>query len=328
MNMPNYKERLGASFISRDSSTTIRRAIESLKPYCNQIVVVDTGSIDNSPNIASLLGADVFFLKWNNNFAEARNYALSLMRTDWIISLDTDEELDSKSLERNSGLFLNNDIGGISVIIDNFLNENDISQKSTHRYTRIFRRHPLIRYEGSIHEQIAETITGNGLQIAESDILIHHYGYLNTSESKKSRNKELLEQELSQNQSDVWLKYHLGETEFSMNNFPRAEELFSAIYQSQQLSVEQREKAAIRLSQIKLKKGDSRAVLALLNFKCSNSDNEGLKLFIQAAAYLDMKDFDSAYKLYNMPELISSNLVDKSIVKKAIDALNRIFNER
>lgn len=112
---------LGASIIAKNSASSIEKLITHLQTFCKQIVVIDTGSDDDTAQIASRCGAEVHFFKWQNSFSRARNYGLSLMRTDWIICVDTDEIIEKASIDAEADLFLDENIGGITVNIDNML---------------------------------------------------------------------------------------------------------------------------------------------------------------------------------------------------------------
>ena len=68
----------------------------------SQIVIADTGSTDNSADIARQHGATVVSVPWENHFANARNAALAHMQTDWVLVLDADEELDERGAEPDS----------------------------------------------------------------------------------------------------------------------------------------------------------------------------------------------------------------------------------
>ncbi len=86
----------------------------------SQIVVGDTGSTDNSADIARQFGATVVSVPWENHFANARNAALALMQTDWVLVLDADEELDSEARNQIPKL-LASSAGGYLVPIRNYI---------------------------------------------------------------------------------------------------------------------------------------------------------------------------------------------------------------
>lgn len=80
--------KISGCIIARDKQDNITQCINSLKPYVNEIILVDTGSKDNTVKIAENLGAQVLIHQWNNDFSEIRNYALNNVSRDWIIFLD------------------------------------------------------------------------------------------------------------------------------------------------------------------------------------------------------------------------------------------------
>ncbi|RYD02260.1 hypothetical protein N752_25955 [Desulforamulus aquiferis] len=83
--------------ISKNEGTRIQRCINSARPFVDQIIVVDTGSTDNTVNIAKELGAEVYKADWQDDFSHARNESLKYATGKWILFLDCDEELDSNT---------------------------------------------------------------------------------------------------------------------------------------------------------------------------------------------------------------------------------------
>ncbi|MCC6363245.1 MAG: glycosyltransferase family 2 protein [Bryobacterales bacterium] len=97
--------KISATIIARDEERNIARAIESLR-CCDEIVVVDSGSIDRTMEIARELGARVIESPWRG-YAGQKNYATEQARYDWILSIDADEAL-SESLEADIWLLKKN----------------------------------------------------------------------------------------------------------------------------------------------------------------------------------------------------------------------------
>lgn len=87
---------ISATIIARDEERNIARAIESLR-CCDEIVLVDCGSVDRTVEIARELGARVIEHPWSG-YASQKNFAAEQARYDWILSIDADEAL-SEALE-------------------------------------------------------------------------------------------------------------------------------------------------------------------------------------------------------------------------------------
>jgi glycosyltransferase involved in cell wall biosynthesis len=317
----NGKFNIGAALIVKNNESMISQVLDSIIPICSQIVVVDTGSFDLTPQICARRGAEVYFKKWNGNFSDSRNYALSQIRTKWALSIDSDEILDVESLTRYDYLFSDPSIGGIKVLIDNYLDREDLTNKSSHKYTRIFRNDSRFQYKGRIHEQIADSIIDTGLRIVESNIKIEHYGYMNIDESKIRRNKELLEAELSSSPNDPWNLYHLASTEFAGKNFEEAEKHFLQIIDSPYLSEEQNELGRLRLSQISLKLEKYQEIEKWTNFESADINREGFRKYIQGASLLLQRKFSESYNILQSKEVQESNLVNKEYLKKTFIVL-------
>jgi glycosyltransferase involved in cell wall biosynthesis len=87
---------MNLSFVAivKNEAQNLDRCLASVKPYVDELIVVDTGSTDETIAIAQQYGAKVSHFEWCDDFALARNYACSLASGDWILTLDADEELE------------------------------------------------------------------------------------------------------------------------------------------------------------------------------------------------------------------------------------------
>ena len=77
--------------IVKDEARMIERCLESARAVADQLVVVDTGSSDATPQLATRAGAEVYHHPWRGDFSEARNHSLSYARGAWVLILDGDE---------------------------------------------------------------------------------------------------------------------------------------------------------------------------------------------------------------------------------------------
>jgi len=216
--------------IVRDGADTLRPCLESVRGLVDEMIVVDTGSTDSSPQIARQCGAVCISIPWANDFAQARNAALAHSTTDWVLSLDADEELDAQALRVIPSLLSRPAIGGYIVPVRNYLparhgsvngnraTANDGRCKSAasapayaqHLVVRLFRRHPNILYKGCVHENIAPQIMAAGFRLANADFSIHHLGFLARSRYGKKAEiyLELLRKKVEQEPKNplAWLE--------------------------------------------------------------------------------------------------------------------------
>src|SRR6185369_8334423 len=87
--------KLALVMIARDEARCIERCLDSVRAHVDEMLVLDTGSSDGTPEIARRAGARVASFAWCDDFAAARNAALALADADWSLVLDADEWLVS-----------------------------------------------------------------------------------------------------------------------------------------------------------------------------------------------------------------------------------------
>ena len=92
---PCQNATIAATLIVRDEARCIARCLESVRPYVDRMVVLDTGSVDGTPELAAACGAEVHHLEWPDDFSAARNHVLDLADADWNLVIDADEWIAS-----------------------------------------------------------------------------------------------------------------------------------------------------------------------------------------------------------------------------------------
>lgn len=97
---------LSVIIITKNEEKNIERCLDSIKNLANEIILVDSGSTDQTLNIAKEYTDKIFFRQWDDDFSAQKNYALSKTSNDWILSIDADEEI-SKELAEEINNFLN-----------------------------------------------------------------------------------------------------------------------------------------------------------------------------------------------------------------------------
>ncbi len=230
---------LGLAMIVKNGAHTLRECLASVAGLTNQIVIADTGSTDGSAQLARDLGAKVFDLPWQDDFAQARNAALQALTTDWALVLDDDEELDPEARAKIPSLLDNAAVGGYCLTLRNYLpvrfslgghapsvqpNNSSIERaKRSRAHTdfsicRLFRRHPEIYYVGRVHELVESRIRAVGLEIRMTGLVIHHFGILVSDAERRAKDEVYrrlgrLKVQENPNDADAWVELGLQEYE-------------------------------------------------------------------------------------------------------------------
>ncbi|MBO8127809.1 MAG: glycosyltransferase [Peptococcaceae bacterium] len=222
--------KISLCMIVKDEEQNIRRCLSSVAGAVDEIIVVDTGSTDSTPQIAREFGALVHSFPWNDNFSDARNASLELATGDWILFLDADEELAKESRDVLRALTADDTVEGYFVKIINYLGNEGWIEACPDLVFRLFRNRPDYRFHGAVHEQIVDVILERNnqarYQIADN-LVINHYGYLNqqiAAKDKKNRNLALLQRELAKDPDNRLLRYHYGVELYRAERYEEAAE--------------------------------------------------------------------------------------------------------
>lgn len=220
----NEKPKLTLCMIVKNEERHIARCLASVQGIADEIIVVDTGSDDETITICERFNAKVYKHQWENDFAKARNASLQYAAGDWILILDADEELD-----QDTGSFLrsllHNELPsrGLLKIINYSGKKLDENEAFEMLQTRLFRNNMGFVFKGRIHETI-ET-EKDSTSYFSLPCVIHHYGYLEPEEKLKQkhrRNIRMLNEELSREAADPWLIYHLASECYRVKEFEKA----------------------------------------------------------------------------------------------------------
>lgn len=192
--------RISLALIARDEARCITRCLDSVRDLVDEMVVLDTGSVDDTIALARAAGAQVHHFTWVDDFAAARNAALDLCTGDWRLVMDADEWL-SGGAEALRGLRTQSPEYAGAVQVESETNDGQVGLAWQLRVLPIG-----VHYEGSVHEQPVHA--GPHRQL---DIRISHDGYLPEQLDRKAgRNRRLLEAALAVQPEDAYLRYQLG----------------------------------------------------------------------------------------------------------------------
>jgi tetratricopeptide (TPR) repeat protein len=186
---------LSLCMIVKNEEQFLGQCLESVQDVVEEMIIVDTGSTDNTVAIAERYGAKVFHHPWQGSFSEARNYGLQFAKGDWILQMDADEELEKADIPILKKVLQSDLYDAIFVAL-----LNDSPEGWTkHYFQRIFRR-GRAHYESIVHNQLV--YKGADLK---TEIRIYHWGY-NLSEEKMAvkmrRTEDLLLKQLEEDETN------------------------------------------------------------------------------------------------------------------------------
>src|ERR1035437_5903791 len=143
---------IGVSMIVKNESSCLDKCLESVKGF-NEIVVCDTGSIDNTIEIAKKYTDKVFTdFVWCDSFCKARNHSLAKMATDWVLCIDADEFLETP-IENIYKIVEEAEEKGFKAIDCKVIAVSN--RKSIHVQPRLFKRCPEVFWNGDIHNHLS-----------------------------------------------------------------------------------------------------------------------------------------------------------------------------
>ncbi len=197
--------RIALVMIARNEARCIAGCLRSVRPWVDELIVLDTGSTDDTVAIAQSEGAQVHHFSWINDFAAARNAALAFSNADWNLILDADETLSDggpilTTLRHQRADF----VGRIDVRSSYVTEGGSQAQAASSWLPRVLPKG--VRYEGRIHEQPVSALPRRDLAVT-----VKHDGYMPEQMAAKGlRNQSLLQLAVTEHPQDPYLHYQLG----------------------------------------------------------------------------------------------------------------------
>ncbi len=237
---------LSLCMIVKDESAWIGKCVSAARGLASQIVVVDTGSSDNTAEIAKKLGAEVYHFEWNDDTSAARNESLKHATCGWILVLDADETISSSDFDKIKKLTADAEYDGYAFVQRNYTNDtyredflwavNDPYDESggftgwvPRLIVRLFRNKPSIRFEGVAHELVEPSIRKSGGRYAPADVPIHHFKELKPHDYlkvKPGHYRRIGEKKLAAEPNNPRAWHEMGTVEREAGSFAKAKEYF------------------------------------------------------------------------------------------------------
>lgn len=216
--------------IVKDEAEQLPACLEAVAPFVDELVVVDTGSTDDTRAIAASFGATVHEFAWNGSFSDARNHALERCTGDWILWLDADEQLVAEDGPLLRQLVRAEWVEGYHVVETHFVGGEEHGSEASHAPMRLFRRRPEYRWRGRVHEQVAWALPGwlPG-RVRSAPVRVNHYGYLASvvrDRGKHERNLDLLLAQIGAGSRTPFDCFNVGTEHAAMSDWSQARTWF------------------------------------------------------------------------------------------------------
>lgn len=220
--------KISACIIVKNEEQVIARCLESYHMAVDEIIVVDTGSTDQTVDIAKRFGAKLFHFTWIDDFSAAKNYAIAQAKGDWIVFLDADEYF-ANGTGSNIRAYLKKLDPTFNSVACKMVNIDQVSGRVLDEIThvRIFKNDKQIRYVNTVHEMLQNTQKNkkmNAILARPQEFLIYHTGYSHDNRQEKAqRNLDILLRELPRvaTQTQAMYYHYIADCYFGLEEWEK-----------------------------------------------------------------------------------------------------------
>ncbi|MEM6449772.1 MAG: tetratricopeptide repeat protein [Cyanobacteria bacterium P01_D01_bin.105] len=226
---------LSLCMIVKDEAANLSQCLASVKDLVDEMVVIDTGSGDDTPMLAEQAGASVNFFTWSDDFADARNVSLDQATMDWILVLDADEILTVAGRSLIESIKKDQPLGHIDpadlLLVTMVRKEIGANQSPYTQVSRLFRNLNAVRFTRPYHESVDDSIEAlmakeDHWQAAKfGEVAIAHTGYAISeieAKDKLARAQRIMEGHLEQHPQDAYIANKLGALYTQCNEWEKA----------------------------------------------------------------------------------------------------------
>ena len=160
--------------IVKNEAPVLARCLRSVHSVVDEIIIVDTGSVDSTIEVAEGFGPLIIRSGWKDDFSYSRNLSIQEASGEWILWLDADDVAPAESLPVISALKQEQPDKVFGFIVRN---EKPGKTGTEFVQARMFPNRPDIYFERRIHEQMMFSALRAGLRLVETKAIIEHHGY-------------------------------------------------------------------------------------------------------------------------------------------------------
>ncbi len=318
--------------IVKNEERYLEDCLISVKDVVDEIIIVDTGSTDNTLKIAKKFNAKIFGFNWINDFSAARNYALRQCTGNFILYLDADERLLDESKPKLKEILKAQEKLAVNCLV--ISNEGGNNTQNVMSYYRLFSNSENIFFTGAVHEQIFPSLKENNYTFIDSDIKIIHVGYEVSQQKiieKAKRNLEILLKDFK-NTPTGYKAYHIGVSYVVLGEIDKSIPYFEEAIKDDTLEANHLSHCYRYLAAYQLNsKKDLEKALVYANKGLSFNKKQPLLNIILSNIYLYKGDFDKSEEYCRLAyefnkELSSTKIAFFDIIVEENQILQHILN--
>jgi glycosyltransferase involved in cell wall biosynthesis len=195
---------LSIAMIVKNEEEHLSACFSSIRGLWDELIIVDTGSQDNTLALAKAEGAKIFEQPWNGDFSAARNRSLEECKGRWIMWLDADDVLLPEDRAQIRKLIESQEPRKAYALLVKNSQDGGLTG-SVFNQIRLVPNLKQIRFEGKVHEQLTPALQSLGIPIEFLPYRVIHTGYTNpdTIKQKQKRNLELMLEDLKDSPQKV-----------------------------------------------------------------------------------------------------------------------------
>ena len=287
--------------IVRNEGHQLSNCLSPVAEVFDEIVVVDTGSRDETREVARRFTTKVFDFPWCDDFSAARNESLRHAAGEWIFWLDADDRISPDNIARLRELLSGLDLGPDAYMMETAVRMDRDSRDSERlvSHMRLFRRHPALSWSGRVHEQIRPWPTAIGLEIGSSPVRIEHVGYMEPglAQRKLRRNIRLLRMDYAINPDDPQILVDLGFATAQGGDFTEARRLLRRVLEQPEQSSFLLLRVLTTLGELETHAGNYLEVTKLMARGLSLFPGDEYLAYMHAEAFYNLGRYDLAKRL-------------------------------
>jgi Flp pilus assembly protein TadD len=293
--------------IARNEGHQLADCLEPVAKLFDEIIVVDTGSTDDTREVARRYTPHVFDFAWCDDFSAARNESLRHATSEWVLWLDADDRLTAENATKLGQLFdglTNQPAVYLLETLCRTQGSNELERVLTH--PRLFRRHPALNWRRRVHEQLRPWPEALGYEVRFSDVRIDHLGYQESTllHRKRHRNLRLLRMEYAVNPDDPDTLLDLGVAYTRRGHAHQARQCFEHFLATAPRYCVERQRVFVSLTELAMQDGKLREAVDVTARGLSMFPGDEHLAYLQAEALYELREYDMAATV--LSRLISS----------------------